>query len=147
MTALTGVFVIILIESVSDFLLFIFGCTCGMQKLLGQGSNPCHCSDSAGSLACWTTYGSSGKHLYLFCCILFFGLFLSFLRAPPVALGGSQARGLVTAVAASPHQSHSNIGSELYLWPATQPMATWILNSLSEARDQTRVLVDDCWVY
>ena len=44
--------------------------------------------------------------LFLFVC------FLSF-RATPAAYGGSQARGWIWAVAASLHQSHSNVVSEL----------------------------------
>ena len=35
-----------------------------------------------------------------------------FSRATPAAYGGSQARGLIGAVAAGLHQSHSNTGSE-----------------------------------
>ena len=37
---------------------------------------------------------------------------LSFSRAAPVAYGGSQARGLMGAVAVGLCQSHSNAGSE-----------------------------------
>ena len=39
----------------SIFNFFFFGHTCGMQKLLGQRSNPCYSSDNAGSLTCCTT--------------------------------------------------------------------------------------------
>jgi len=57
----------------------------------------------------------------------FFGFFffclLSF-RAAPAAYGGSQARGLIGAVAAGLHHSHSNVGSELRLRPTPQLMAT-----------------------
>ena len=38
--------------------------------------------------------------------------FFAFFRAAPLAYGGFQARGLIRAVAASLHQSHSNAGSE-----------------------------------
>ena len=55
-------------------------------------------------------------------CFFFFGLF--FFRAAPVAYGGSQARGLIRAVAASLRQSHSNARSELPLWPTPQLRAT-----------------------
>ena len=48
----------------------------------------------------------------LFVCL--FCLF-AFSRATPVAYGGSQARGLIGAVAAGLHQSHSNASSELCL--------------------------------
>ena len=40
-----------------------------------------------------------------------FFLFLLFFRAAPVAHGGSQARGLIGAVAAGLHHSPSNAGS------------------------------------
>ena len=43
-----------------------------------------------------------------------------FFRATPTAYGGSQARSLIRAVAAHLHQSHSNVGSELRLWPTPQ---------------------------
>ena len=46
----------------------------------------------------------------------FFGLFCLF-RAIPVAYGGSQARGLIEAVAASLFKSHSNARSEPSLRP------------------------------
>ena len=59
--------------------------------------------------------------LFLF---LFFFVFLSFPRATPAAYGGSQARGLIGAVAAGLHQSHSNAGSEPRLQPTPQLMAT-----------------------
>ena len=45
---------------------------------------------------------------------LFFGLF----RAIPEAYGGSQARGLISAIAAGLRQSHSNDRSEPHLRPA-----------------------------
>ena len=41
-----------------------------------------------------------------------------------MAYGGSQARGLIGAVAAGLHQSHSNARSELHLQPTPQLMAT-----------------------
>ena len=47
----------------------------------------------------------------------FFFVFLLFLWAAPAAYGGSQARGLIGAVAASLRQSHSNAGSEPHLQP------------------------------
>ena len=50
----------------------------------------------------------------------FFGLF----RAALVAYGGSQARDLIGAVAASLCHSHSNVGSEPCLQPTPQLMAT-----------------------
>ena len=47
---------------------------------------------------------------------VFFFFFL-FLKATPVAYGGSQAMGQIRAVATSLHHSHSNVGSELSLRP------------------------------
>ena len=41
-----------------------------------------------------------------------------------MAYGGSQARGLIRAVAASLRHSHSNMGSEPRLRPTPQPTAT-----------------------
>ena len=58
-----------------------------------------------------------------------------FFRAASVAYGGSQARGPIGAVVAGLRQSHSNVGSELHL--QSTPQQHRILNSLSEARDQT----------
>ena len=55
---------------------------------------------------------------------LYFCLF-AFSRAAPAAYGGSQARGLIRAVAAGLHQSHSNVGvgSEPHLRPTPPLMA------------------------
>ena len=50
----------------------------------------------------------------------FFFVFLLFLWAAPAAYGGSQARGLIGAVATGLRQSHSNEGSELRLQPTPQ---------------------------
>ena len=41
-----------------------------------------------------------------------------------MAYGGSQAKGLMGAVAAGLHQSHSNAGSEPHLRPTPQLTAT-----------------------
>uniref|UniRef100_A0A8C3W6Q4 Phosphatidylinositol 5-phosphate 4-kinase type-2 gamma n=1 Tax=Catagonus wagneri TaxID=51154 RepID=A0A8C3W6Q4_9CETA len=56
----------------------------------------------------------------------FFFFFLSFcyFRAAPAACGGSQARGLIGAVAAGLRQSHSSTGSKLRLRPIPQLTAT-----------------------
>jgi len=62
--------------------------------------------------------------------IFFFFFFLSFVVvvaiswAAPAAYGGSQARGLVGAVATGLRQSHSNAGSEPRLQPTPQLTAT-----------------------
>ena len=52
-----------------------------------------------------------------------FHFFLSF-RATPKVYGDSQARGLIGAVAAGLHHSHSNSGSERHLQPTLQLTAT-----------------------
>ena len=44
--------------------------------------------------------------------------------AAPAAYGGSQARGLIRAIATGLRQSHSNAGSEPRLQPTTQLTAT-----------------------
>ena len=49
--------------------------------------------------------------------ILFFVFCL--FRATPKAYGGPQARGLIGAVAAGLHHSHSNTGSEPHLQPTS----------------------------
>ena len=55
--------------------------------------------------------------------VFFFCLF-AISWATPVACGGSQARGLMGAIAASLSQSHSNAGSEPRLQPTPQLTAT-----------------------
>ena len=50
----------------------------------------------------------------------FFCLFLPFLGPIPRHIGGSQARGLIGAVATGLRQSHSNAGSEPHLQPTPQ---------------------------
>ena len=56
--------------------------------------------------------------IYLFICV-----FLPFLWPLPAAYGGSEARGLIGAVAAGLHQSHSTAGSEPRIRPTAQLMA------------------------
>ena len=50
----------------------------------------------------------------------FFFCLFTFSWAAPVACGGSQARGLIGAVATGLRQSHSNAGSEPRLQPTPQ---------------------------
>ena len=50
----------------------------------------------------------------------FFFCLFAISWAAPVAYGGSQARGLIGAVAACLHQSHSNAGSKPRLRPTPQ---------------------------
>ncbi|RKM63539.1 hypothetical protein C0984_19550, partial [Clostridioides difficile] len=59
------------------------------------------------------------RRIYLELLFLF-----GFSRATPVAYGGSQARGLIGAIAAGLHHSHSNTGSEPHLQPTPQLTAT-----------------------
>ena len=59
--------------------------------------------------------------LFVFC---FFVVVVAISWAAPAAYGGSQARGLIGAVAASLCQSHSNSGSEPRLQPTPQLTAT-----------------------
>ena len=56
--------------------------------------------------------------------IAFFFSFGLLSRAAPVAYGGSQAQGLVGAVATCLHQSHSNARSKPHLQPTPQLTAT-----------------------
>ena len=65
----------------------------------------------------WLNWEVSTDFIYLFCLFAFSG-------ATPVAYGGSQAGGLIRAVAAGLRQSHSNAGSKLRLQPTPQLMAT-----------------------
>ena len=53
----------------------------------------------------------------------FFFCLFAFSRATSVAYGGSQARGLIGAVAAGLHHSHSHAGSKLCLRPTSQLLA------------------------
>ena len=64
----------------------------------------------------WNILQLFKKIIYLFY-FLFFYFFCLFAIswATPVAYGGSQARGLIGAIAAGLCQSHSNTGSELCL--------------------------------
>ena len=67
--------------------------------------------------------------------------FFCLFRAAPGAYRGSHARDLIGAVDAGPHHNYSKAGSEPHLWPTPQLTATPILNPLSQAREQTRILL------
>ena len=63
----------------------------------------------------------------LFLFLSFFGSFLvffAFSMAIPAAYGGSQARGVIEAVAIGLRQSHNNAGSKPRLQPTPQLMAS-----------------------
>ena len=66
----------------------------------------------------------SGFFVGVFCLFVCFVLSFCLFRATPAVYGGSQARGLIEAVAASLHHSHSNARSKLRLQPTPQLMAT-----------------------
>ena len=60
---------------------------------------------------------------FLFCFVFVFFCLSAFLRAAPAARGGSQARGLIRATAASQYHSHSNTRSEPHLQSTPQLLA------------------------
>jgi len=69
-----------------------------------------------------------------------FLVFILFFRAKPAAYEGSQARGLIRAVAPSLHHSHNKAGHVCNLHHSSQQSR--IPNPLNEARDQTQDLMD-----
>ena len=77
------------------------------------------------------TEENRGKAIFLFVC------FWSFvLSGPhPQHMEVPRLEGLIRAIAADLYQSHSNARSKPHLQPT--PQQCWILNSLSEVRDQT----------
>ena len=113
--------------------------------------------------SCWSSWATVWTPLFknsyktsnISCCFLelnigtvdrlFYFIFWSFFRAAPEAYGGSQARGLIGAVAAGLCHSHSNTRSEAHLqptyttahsnagslthWmrPGIEPASSWIL--------------------
>ena len=60
-----------------------------------------------------------------------------------MAYGGSQAKGLIGAVAAGLRQSHSRMGSSRV---CNLHHSSWILNPLSKARDWTRNFMVPRWI-
>ena len=60
----------------------------------------------------------------------------------PAAYGSSQAKGRIRAAAASLHHSHSNVRSDCFCNLHHSSRQCWILNLLSEDRDQTCILLD-----
>ena len=63
-------------------------------------------------------------HLGSLFCFVFNFFDICLFRATPAAHGGSQARGLIRAIAAGLHHSHSNARSKPRLQPTPQLMAT-----------------------
>ena len=87
---------------------------------------PHHCIQGLGPLRI-LLYKGFLKIISLFIYYLF--VFLSFLvpyfsSAISAAYGGSQAKGSIGAIAASLHQSHSNLGCKPHLQPTPQLTAT-----------------------
>ena len=56
-----------------------------------------------------------------------FHFFIFIFRSTPAVHGGSEPRGRIRAVGASPRHSHNNARSKPCLWPIPQLMATMIL--------------------
>ena len=67
---------------------------------------------------------------------------LILLRVAPVVCGSSQARGRIGATSAGLRHSHSNMRSQLHLWPHHSSLQCWILNPLMEAGDRTLTLIN-----
>ena len=78
---------------------------------------------------------------FIFKFYLFIYLVFCPFRATPATYGGSQARGLIEAVAASLRHSHSNTRSDHICDLNHSSQQRQILNPLSEARDQTHILM------
>ena len=78
---------------------------------------------------------------------LFLYLFFFFLRAAPVACGSSQARSQIGATAAGLCHSHSNVDQNCVCDLHHNSQQWQILNSMSEARDQTHILKDPSQVH
>ena len=92
-----------------------------------SGTFHCHSDDVNDKEVVTPLWTQRRKSSYFLPSVTFsFLCFLSFVfsRATPTAYGGSQARGLIAAVAASLHQSHSSIGSQPHLQPTPQLTAT-----------------------
>ena len=95
---------------------------------------------------CWMNWWAwprslvQGKWSIVALCFFYFVLFCCFLGLPPMAYGSFQARGWIGVTATS--HSYSNVGSE----PHLQLCQCWILTPLSEARDQTCILMDISWI-
>ena len=84
--------------------------------------------------------------LFYFIYFILFYLFclFAFSRAAPAAYGGSQARGLIGAVAAKPmpEPQQRGVPAASATYTTAQGNVREILNPLSKARDQTHILMD-----
>ena len=93
------------------------------------------------TILCPTSFDVLRGFLGLLACLFFFFFFL--FKAPPMAYGGSQARGQIEAVATGLRHSHiatSDPSQICNLHNSSRQCR--ILNPLREARDQTDVLMD-----
>ena len=96
----------------------------------------------------WVFFGGGAEILvggFLVC--VFWVFFFLLFRAAPMAYVSSQARGRIEAIAACLCHSHSNKGSEPCLQLQHSSQQPGILNPLSEARDETRILMDPSRVH
>ena len=120
-----------------EFLIFYFFSFLSLPRLKTQATvwtgaaaaSHSHNHSNARSTAC----GKAWSFIYLFC-------LFAFSRATPAAYGGSPARGLIGAIAASLDQSH--ICSLHY-----SSRRRWILNPLSKAKDWTLNIMVPCQIH
>ena len=111
-----------------------------MWKVPGQGSNPCHssdsrcCNDNTGSLTCYT----SGETFHLIFFVFFLGWHLQHMEVPGI---GVESDLWLPAYTATPTQDLSHI--------CNLHCSSWhqIPDPLSEARDQTDILIYTSWVF
>ena len=120
----------------------IYACICIDWNSLQNCIRGVHCDCLSGALL-------GCDMCYFFLSFLFFFSFLFFLflfRATPVAYASSRARSLIGVAAIRLHHSHNHVRSKPHLQPTPQLTATPDPNLLSEARDQTCILMDTSWV-
>ena len=87
-------------------------------------SLPSRTSSQLSSLPLWLLKARSIKMIFFPLFLVFVFCLFAFSRTAPAAYGGSQARGLIGAVATGLRQSHSNAGSEPSLQPTPKLTAT-----------------------
>ena len=104
------------------------------------------------AVGCWISFC-----FVLFCVWFGWGFFVCFFRAAPLTYGGSHARAWIRAAA---DHNHSNMGSELHLWPidgntrslthwtrpGIEPASSWILVGFLTAKPQWELL-NKFWRY
>ena len=77
--------------------------------------------------------------------VFFFFFWSFFFRVAPMAYGGSQARGAIRAVAASLHQSYSNVGSKPHLRPTDEPTVHSNAGTLNH-RERPGIKLTSSWI-